>query len=83
MYYNRPELPENTVLSKMDQNECKKFLTDVMVEIPTDYNMSMVQNLLAEFGKNHNLATPEELGHWSETIQLYDQLRVLVNMYYK
>ena len=83
MYYHRPELPENTVLSQMDENECKKFLTAVRVEIPSDYNMSMVQNLLTEFEKNHNLETPEELGHWSETVQLYDQLRVLVNMYYQ
>ena len=82
MYYHRPELPENTVLSQMDENECKKFITAVGVRIPDDYTMPMVQNLLAEFEKSHDYSAPKEPG-WSTTDKLYDQLRILVNMYYK
>ena len=82
MYYHRPELPENTVLSQMDENECKKFITAVGVRIPDDYTMPMVQNLLAEFEKNHDYLASREPG-WNPTERLYNQLRVLVNMYYK
>ena len=82
MYYHRPELPENTVLSQMDENECKQFLVNVGVEIPDDYDMPMVQNLLAEIEKNHDYLMSREPG-WNPTKKLSDQLRVLVNMYYK
>ena len=83
MYYHRPKLPENTVLSQMDENECKNFLVNVGVEIPDDYDMPMVQNLLAEFEKNHDLKRPGKEGSWGLIDRLYEQLHVVVNMYYK
>ena len=81
MYYHRPKLPENTVLSQMDENECKKFLTAVGVRISDDFTMTTVQNLLAEFEKNHDFATPKNIKRIEMTF--YDQLRIIVNMYYK
>ena len=83
MYYHRPELPENTVLSQMDENECKQFLTDAGVRMFDNYNMTAVQNLLAEIEKNPDMKAPSQDESLTLPDFLYDQLRVVVNMYYK
>ena len=83
MYYHTPKLPRGTILSQMDENECKQFLTDAGVRMFDNYNMTAVQNLLAEIEKNPDMKAPSQDESLTLPDFLYDQLRVVVNMYYK
>ena len=81
MYYNKVDIPQNIVLSKMGEDECIQFLKDVGVEIPYNYNISTIQNILANLEDNHNYSVSDNVD--LPRTKLYAQLRVVVNMYYK